>query len=172
VSTFGSHEPRKTLEEHVVKGLLAEVRDYPVGASLHVSPAADLCYSLEYYLPKLLGVKHPEWESESLDGFFFDTGVKTGAFSAKLGGMTILITDQTVTPVEVEIGLTPTADAIEHVRLKLGEPGGGRLGISGPVCNSREATRLIATFGQRVEDIQWAYRLEVFPSQEPGVVVN
>lgn len=166
MSSAESHKPRPPLDDQLVAAFLKEIRDVPVGARLHVQPSADLCYVLEYYVPKLLRERYPEWHDESLDGFFFDHGEKTGPLSARLAGMTILISDQTVTPIHLEISLAPAADAVERVRLKLGEPGGGALGISGPVCNSRDATRLIATFGDRLYRIRWSYRLDIIPGKQ------
>lgn len=131
----------------------------PVGARFSAPPSADVCTSLELLLPRILRKCYPEWEKESLDGIFVARATKTGPGAAELIGTCILISDQTVTPFVVHLELSPPthSDALSAVRISLGEPGGGALGISGPPCNSRDAQRLLASVVGRIKGVAWSY---------------
>lgn len=131
----------------------------PVGSHFEVPPGADICYCLELYLPRALREQYAEWEQESLDGFFVARATKTGPDSVELIGTAILISDQTVTPFAVELGTEGEGAVAVLRRLDLGEPGGGRLGVSGPPVNSQGARRLLATLVERVGKVTWSYSI-------------
>lgn len=143
--------------------LAAELRDLlsgvPVGAEFDVAPSADLCFSLELFVPRLLCGTYPEWARESLDGFFVAVARKIRPRAARLVGTSILITDQTVTPFMFELEVSPTGDSITSFRVSIGEPGGGALGISGPECNSRQAKNLLAGIAERVDSVDWSFAI-------------
>ena len=124
-----------------------------------VAPSSDLCYSLELFIPKVLRRYHSEWAEESLDGIFVSRARKSGPFGVELVGTCILISDQTMTPLLVELEAAALDELIVRFRVCLGEPGGGHLGISGPVCGTREAEELLASVTNRVENIEWAYQI-------------
>jgi hypothetical protein len=136
------------------------LRELPVGSHFHVHPSAPICYCLEVFLPRRLRERYPEWEKESLDGIFVARAIKTGARRAEFVGTCILITDQTLTPFVVELEVAEPNGPVTVQRLRLGEPGSGPLGISGPEANSKEAERLLASIVGRVDDIAWSYVLE------------
>ena len=135
------------------------LKEVPVGSHFHVLPSALLCHCLERFLPRRLSERYPAWEKESLDGIFVARAVKTGPRMAELVGTCILITDQTVTPFIVELEVSEPNGPVTVQRLKLGEPGSGPLGISGPVANSKDAERLLASVVERMNDIDWSYVL-------------
>jgi hypothetical protein len=147
------------LESHIASELKALLAVLPVGAEFTVSPSASFCSALELLLPHLLCRRFPEWRTESLDAIFVAKAQKTGAVAAQFAGTCILITDQTVAPLLVDLALTPSNDSIASFRVCLGEAGGGRLGVSGPRCNSAEAKRLLATVSSRLKDIRWSYTI-------------
>jgi hypothetical protein len=111
---------------------------------------------LELLIPKLLRRDHSEWKYESIDGFYFSTALKTAADSCSLAGMCILITDQTITPLALDMSLTDSA-TFKSLRVRLGEAGGGRLGISGPVCTSPAAKAMLASLDHRLASVKWVY---------------
>ncbi len=150
------------LNSQLAKELDELIRGLPVGAHFDVLPSSDICYSLELFLPRLLLKHYPEWEDESLDGIFVARAIKTGPATAELVGTCILITDQTVTPfiTELEVVRTCNPSLVAAIRLMLGVPGTGALGISGPPCNSRDAQRLFTSLIDKVEDMEWVYSLE------------
>jgi hypothetical protein len=128
-----------------------------VGDRFAVLPSSDLCYSLELLIPDLLRQHYPEWETESLDGIFVARATKTGETAAELLGTCILISDQTITPFLLELQGQKGGEGVASVRLALGEPGSGTLGISGPKCNSVDAKLLLANLPARVGRVQWSY---------------
>ena len=153
--------PSDKLESALVAELKALLVDTPIGGQFTVDPAADICYSLELFLPRLLATEHPEWVRESLDGFFVARAIKTERAGAELTGICILISDQTVTPFRVELVLdSPDAAGLQFVRLRLGEAGGGELGISGPAVNSRAASNSLAKVVPRIDSVGWSYDLQ------------
>lgn len=147
----------------VVSQLASELHDLlqgiPIGAQFAVPPSANICYSLELFIPGVMRRRYPEWEKESLDGIFVARAIKTGSAAAELMGTCILISDQTVTPFFVDLKLSQRAhsDAVTAIRVMLGEPGGGPLGISGPPCNSPEAQRLLMSLVDRIDKVAWSY---------------
>ncbi|MCK6474853.1 MAG: hypothetical protein L6R28_24300 [Planctomycetes bacterium] len=148
------------LEARLALALKALLAQMPVGSEFAVEPSADLCRTLERYIPKVIACRHAEWAGESLDGIFVARARKTGPAAAELAGTCILITDQTVTPFRIEMALSPSGDAIETCRVCLGERGGGRLGISGPACNSNKAQKLLWNLVDRLDRIEWSYRVD------------
>jgi hypothetical protein len=145
------------LESTVARELNALLEGIPVGSVFQVDPSASLLSSLEFYIPKLLSPLYPEWEHESLDGFFLTHARKIGAEAAEFAGLCILISDQTMTPVLIRFSLSSSRDSIDTYQVFLGESGGGRLGISGPPCNSPRAQKLLDNIGGRIENIRWSY---------------
>jgi len=141
-----------------------------IGARIEVPRAADLCSIFERFLPRELVAQYPEWRGEGLDGFFMASATKTGGGTAEFLGLCILMSDQRVTPFFVELELAgPDNGAHErtpetgplcgvHVRqLKLGEPGIGPQGISGPVVHSGAARKLLDRLPARRDNIAWTY---------------
>lgn len=119
-----------------------------------------MCDTLELLIPKILREKHAEWDKESIDGFFFSSTVMSDDTSAQLVGTCILISDQTVTPFALNLSLLdPTA--FRSLRIRLGEPGEGRLGISGPACNSPAAQKMLLALNARLDRVNWAYDVAV-----------
>ncbi|WP_437875264.1 hypothetical protein [Sorangium sp. So ce513] len=133
----------------------------PVGAQFTVPPSADICCSLELFIPGVLRLQYPEWEKESLDGIFVARATKTGSAAAELIGTCILISDQTVTPFLLDLNVSRKDDfhAVTAFQIMIGEPGSGPLGISGPPCNSREAQRLLMSLIDRIDEVAWSYTL-------------
>lgn len=140
-----------------VSGYLANV---PVGTSLSIDSSADLLEILEFLVPASLRLSHAEWNTESIDGFLVSSATKTGARSLEMAGICILISDQCVTPFAFLADLA-AEDELDAVRIRLGEPGSGPLGISGPSCVSGAARELLSGIDSRIDSIDWAYDISV-----------
>ena len=156
---MATHRPpdlRRLAAEH----LAAHLDRVPVGSSFVIDSSAALCDVLELLVPESLRPTNPEWQKESIDGFFFASAVKTGEGSAEMAGTCILISDQSVTPFALSVSLADN-HRIETLRVRLGEPGGGRLGISGPACNSRAGEELLQGLVSRLGDVRWKYDVDV-----------
>ncbi len=145
------------LEPLLVSEMSAFLDGLSVGAEFEVPSSADLCYSLELFLPAKLHDAYEEWAHESIDGFFVAHAKKTGPASAELAGTCILIRDQTVTPFQIDLHLSTTEVAVSAYRILVGEPGEGSLGISGPACNSKGALQLLGGLMRRIDSVQWVY---------------
>lgn len=136
-----------------VAGCLKQV---PVGSPLPIDSSSELCDTLEPLIPEILRRTHPEWGDESIDGFFFSSAVKKDDASAELAGTCILISDQTVTPFALDLRLSDRQE-FAFFRIRLGEPGEGPLGISGPECTSRGARDMLLALNSRLEQVDWVY---------------
>ncbi|WP_425144863.1 hypothetical protein [Deinococcus sp.] len=156
-------ESRRTapsLKAIVVAELKVYLEQTPVGSEFKVEPSADLCFSLELYIPQLLSRRYKQWQYESLDGIFPIRARRMSVNTAEIGGLCILISDQTLTPFFIRFSLDAARDSIKGYRILLGEPGGGTLGISGPPCNSSKAQILLYTIGVRMDSIHWSYSVK------------
>lgn len=138
-------------------GYLSEVS---VGSPLPLDSSADLFDTLELLLPEILRRRHPEWASESLDGFTIASAVKVDEMSAEIVGTAILMSDQAVTPFELYVLVTESG-AFRGLRIRMGEAGGGPLGISGPVWGSRAARAMLMAIKPRVVSVDWIYDVAI-----------
>ena len=114
--------------------------------------------TLELLVPQVLGAKYPAWERESIDGFNFSSPPRSSGNSLCVFGTCILISDQTVTPFLLELVLSSDRSTIRSLKIRVGEPGVGELGISGPNCRSRGAARALATLDTRIDTVHWVYQ--------------
>lgn len=130
----------------------------PVGGKLPITSGSALSDTLEMLVPQLLRTRHSEWARESLDGLFYSSALKTEDAEAELRGMCILISDQTVAPFELAVRLL-NDEEIATLRIRLGEPGGGQLGISGPPYASPLGQRFLDGMESRAQSIDWVYDL-------------
>jgi hypothetical protein len=146
------------LEQLAATQLAACLAGVPVGSRLAIDSSSEVCFTLERLIPEILSSEHPEWRRESIDGFFIASAIKSDEDSAELAGTCILISDQTVTPFALNLSLLPSR-RFGAVRIRLGEPGGGRLCISGPGCNSWAAQNMLLALNARLESVHWAYDL-------------
>lgn len=147
------------LEAKVVMELSRLLERVAVGQEFQIEPAATLSFSLELFLPQLLSQKYPVWSGETLDGIFIVCAQKIDAGAAHLAGMCMLMSDQTVTPFSLHVVLDPSHTKIASYRVHLGEPGGGRLGISGPTCHSDRAQILQYAPRDRLKSIIRSYKV-------------
>jgi hypothetical protein len=147
------------LETKVACELAIYLKEASIGSVLDNEPSTDLLYLLELYIPRLLSYRYPEWEKESLDGFSLSYAKKIELESAELAGLCILISDQTVTPILARLSISSSCDSITSYEVYLGEPGNGRLGISGPPYKSSDAEKLLENVSARFNSIKWVYTI-------------
>lgn len=148
------------LERRVAADLSSWLEGLPVGAEFSVEPTAEVCASLELYIPRLLQEKYEQWKRESLDGVRVACAYKTGPNAARIGGTCILITDQSVTPFLLEAVASSSGQALESFRVCVGEAGDGPLGISGPDWGSSESAILSATIADRIDNVDWSFEVQ------------
>jgi hypothetical protein len=151
---------KSSLETIVAHQLSTLLDKSATGLAIDLTPYPELFDSLERFIPHLLSLRYPEWEWESLDGLYTVMAQRLDSETAEFAGMCILISDQTITPFFIRLTLTTLHDSIASYRVSLGESGSGRLGISGPPCNTHGASKILANIGARLDKIRWVYRVE------------
>lgn len=144
----------------------AAIRDVPEGSALEAS-LQDLLSALERFIPSLLRETFPEWWDESLDGFLLSKAEKVAVHRASLSGLAIVISDQSVTPFRAD--LTTSHDSLLlRAEISVGEAGGGSLGISGPGCNTKAASTMLAGIPNRLESVDWTYQARYATERRVG----
>jgi hypothetical protein len=146
-------------ERLVAKELRPLLRDVDVGATFAIPPDSAFARLHERLIQGRLAARFPEWRDQSIDGVWPEHARKTGPTSASLCGVCVLLDDQTLTPFAAEWTIAGSHDAVTAWRLRVGEPGGGRLRISGPRHGSKAATLLRWTIAERIDDTHWCYEL-------------
>lgn len=111
------------LERLVAERVCELASGKPVGAQLNNSSLSNLLSALEYYLPQTLSEIHQEWHHESLDGVYPDVVRKTAEHRIEIVGWCILISDQTMTPLELQMEVSPAAEEVTWLDCRLGKLG-------------------------------------------------
>lgn len=117
-----------TAESAISGWVRAVLCETPVGSSVPESkPYWELLRHLEWYLPALLREARAdwkrEWKHESLDGVIPARMLRIGPEEVELFGQCILISDQTLTPLQLKMQLETFADEIAWLECRLGERG-------------------------------------------------
>jgi hypothetical protein len=113
--------------------------------------------SFEYFLPEVLREVHDEWEYESLDGVYPRWFRNMGDREAELLGLAIFISDQTVTPVYVELQLSPTLDRVAWIDLRLGEH--TETGCRREPYRGAKVNGSMLHIAERFDSIDWFYHV-------------
>jgi hypothetical protein len=119
----------------------------------------DFEHSLEFYIPALLAEIYPEWERESLDGFYFTLGKKQNDFAAEFFGLCILISDQTLTPIHIRLEISPDRDEVAWLACRLGERDANGM-VRIPYHLKSVADKRVLTLNGRVDLVDWVYEIE------------
>jgi hypothetical protein len=146
-------------EEFASRCLRPILARLPTGATIGDSPEfRDALAGLERFLPEVLAEIHPECAGMSLDGVYPAVAHKCGDGEAEILGLCCLMSDQTLTPIHLRFQLSPTADEVWWLELRLGEKGpAGILRSQYPTSGSIH-NRLHALRG-RAETIEWVYKV-------------
>lgn len=113
----------------------------------------DFLSGLEFVLPDLLAEQHRWWRFESLGGVVPQVARKAGSREAEVLGLCILMSDQTLTPIQVRMAIAEDADKIDWLECKIGEPGSANGGLR-RIPYAR-LTKELFLLGQRASDIEW-----------------
>src|SRR4051812_21084282 len=100
--------------ELFVSGLLRTLlAPLSVGAKIRESAESKkLLSGLEWFIPSVLRELYPEWEYESLDGFYPITAHKTADLEAEILGLCCIMSDQTLTPLHVRLRLSENTEEV------------------------------------------------------------
>lgn len=144
-------------EELVSRSLRAVLADLPDGADIGDSEQFRTALSgLEIFLTLILREIHTAWDHESLDGILPLLSRKTGEGEAEIFGMTILISDQTVTPLHLSLQVAADRDEVSWLECRIGEQ--GKLGMTRVLYNSRDSLwNRLYLLAENKEQINWQY---------------
>lgn len=134
----------------------------PVGGTLPNDFSCPLWSSLEYLAGWVLRRDNPEWDDEALDGFDFRLIRREDEHTLALAGAAILIRDQTMTPCTIRLRSSALGH-LECLEMRLGYPGSGLLGISGPPWNSTPAIALAMQTAAASDSVPWVYNVVLYP---------
>jgi hypothetical protein len=118
----------------------------------------DFLHGLEFFIPEVLRGIHAEWDCESLDGFLLHTFRKWAENEAELFGLCILISDQTVTPIHVQLQICDALDEVSWLECQLGEMGTQGM-IRTPYHERAAASARICARGNSPDRIDWVYKV-------------
>ena len=145
-------------EQSVSRSLRAILADLPSGGSFADSEQLQgVLGGLEFFLPEVLREIYPEWDRESLDGFFLQLARKTGEGEAEIFGLCILISDQTLTPIHLNLQVSASGEEISWLECRLGEKGEHGM-VRTPWSSSSAASRRLHALEGRAEAIEWVYK--------------
>jgi hypothetical protein len=112
----------------------------------------DVLIGLEHFVPGVLQEIHPE--CDSWDGILPQIARKTGDGELEILGYCILISDQTIAPVQICLQLAPAEDEITWLICRMGERGSHGL-VRTPYDSVKHWRLLKKPF----ETLDWAYQV-------------
>ncbi len=145
-------------EQRVCELLAPLLIEDEVGDSLQHVSFGDYPFSpLESFLPEVLRGVHDEWRDESLDGIYPEVFRKVGPREVELIGLAIFISDQTLTPLHLQLMLSRGYDCVSWINLKLGK----RIGDAchrEPYGQSK-ITQSMLHIPEQLNSIDWFYHV-------------
>ena len=109
-------------EQWICRSLRTILGELPNGANIQdTKEFRDVLTALEFYLPTILAEVYADWDQESLDGIYPIVARKTGDAEADIAGMCIIISDQTVTAIQLRLQIAPADDEFSWLECELGE---------------------------------------------------
>lgn len=152
---------RSTEELRIALGLRSIVSHLPDGGAIADSPRfREVQGMFEQFIPATLSGVYPEWQQESLDGFYFHLARRTADLEAEFFGPCILISDQTLTPIHLRLQISDRVNEVSWLECRLGEagPDGMTRMKWSPTNVAAEQCRLQAL---PPDDIEWVYQVTV-----------
>ena len=83
---------------------------------------------------------------------------KTGAGQAEIFGLCIIISDQTLTPLHVQLQVAVSADEISWLECRLGERGEQRM-VRTPYKYRNAITKRFFLMEGKADQIEWVYKV-------------
>lgn len=148
-----------TSEERICRALRRAIEYIKDGADIvETLELRRICYGLEYFIPAVLAKVYPHWNEESLDGIFCSEARKLNPEWAEFYGMCILISDQTLTPIYIQLKITPTEDKIKGMECRIGKRGSGK-GEMERIPFARWRNNPLAELPISKEKVDWVYKI-------------
>jgi len=146
------------LEEIVCRSLRTLLKGVPIGGSVADSGnLQDLLSGLEFFIPEVFGELNRDWDDE-LDGFIPVMARKTANQEVEIFGLCILITDQTLTPIHLQLQISPTSDEVSWLQCRLGERGEQGM-VRLPYGSRNRAAKRLYAFEGKEDMIDWVYKI-------------
>jgi len=143
-------------EQHICEFLIPLLKSHAVGDSIVASTDyGDGFAPFEWFFPQILNELYPAWKYESLDGIYPASFCKTGDREIELVGVALFMSDQTLTPFRVCLGLSQKYDCVSWIDLKLGEYINGKCRRD-PYGSSKANTAMVL---ERLQSIEWYYHV-------------
>jgi hypothetical protein len=111
----------------------------------------------EFFLPEFLRGVHDEPHDDFLDGVYPRFFQKIGPREAELVGLAIFISDQTLTPIHLQLQLSPEFDRIAWLDLRLGER--TEHGCLREPYSRGKVTGTMLRVAERYGSIEWYYHV-------------
>lgn len=145
-------------EQRLCEALAPLLRFHEVGDTIDPLTEGKYLYSsFEFFFPHVLREIHNEWKYESLDGLYARQFQKTGEREIELIGLAMFISDQTLTPLHVNLQLSSNYDRVSWIDLRLGERVGDECRRE-PYSKSQTAGTMLHVV-ERLDSIDWFYHV-------------
>jgi hypothetical protein len=109
---------------------------------------------LEFFIPEVLREIYPYWKYESLDGIIPLTTKKASDREIEIFGLCIIISDQTLTPIHLQLQIADAVDEVTWLECRLGETSGDGM-LRSPY---RSRIKALNALQGRKDDINWVYK--------------
>jgi hypothetical protein len=130
-----------------------------LGTDVIDSPELDeVLGDLECFLPSILAEVYSYWKNESLDGIFLSEARKIDSCKAELAGACILMSDQSVTLLNIRLKVSACEEKIEWMECRLGKRG-EETGEMECIPYARWRHKALALARDPIESIDWVYKV-------------
>ncbi len=144
-------------ETYTCKVLRTILSNLTTGSNIPESNEMQEVFSgLERIIPEIFKDDYEFWKYESLDGIFLREAIKSNEFEVILTGMCLLITDQTLTPIYLDMKIGEEINKFEWIYCKLGEIENDNL-VRIPYESSKWK-KLLYEF--EISTMNWAFEIE------------
>jgi hypothetical protein len=145
-------------EQRICENLGPLLRQHQIGDTLEdLLTPTELMAAFQFFLPEVLREVHKEWLGEGLDGVYPRIFRKTGEREAELVGLANFISDQTLTPVHLQLQLSPAFDRVAWLDLRLGER--TESGCRREPYTQNKCSGAMLHVDKRFGSIDWFYRV-------------
>jgi hypothetical protein len=147
-------------EELAAQYLRLVVQGVAAGGHIPESDARrQLQSAFELFLPLMLrGADPNHWRLEAFDAFRFPVARKTGPVEAEFRGAGLLLSDETWTPVHVQLRAAGDSDTIVWGRCAVGDRLVAR--TERLPSDSPDLGKLLESVCERPDQVDWAFRAE------------
>jgi hypothetical protein len=147
-----------SLEESIARSLRLILQPLSDGALIADSDELrGVLSALEFYLPQVLQEVHGEWDNESLDGIMPAVAKETASDEFVLHGACILISDQSVAPINLCLQIDQNRDEISWLECRLGRRRNNAM--ERKPYNSASVEKHVQSAARNVDSIDWFYKV-------------